>query len=74
MHSHVQRGNKKKGFFIKDLILGVLYILIAIGLFLTDKVSLGYMSPNFEGVLKYFATGILIIFGLTQIYRGYKKN
>lgn len=58
---------------MKDIILGVLYILIAIALFLTDKVSLGYMSPAFEGMLKYFATGVLIIFGFTQVYSGYKK-
>ncbi|HFU77916.1 MAG TPA: hypothetical protein ENK68_05375 [Epsilonproteobacteria bacterium] len=58
---------------MRDIILGIVYIFIAIGLFVSDKVSLGHMSPYFDGVQKYFITGILIIFGLTQIYYGYEK-
>jgi len=58
---------------MKDIILGLIYIFIAIVLFLTDKVSLGYMSPYFDGMQKYFLTGLIIIFGLAQIYYGYKK-
>ena len=57
---------------MKYLILGVIYILIAIGLFLVDKVSFGYMTPIVEGVQKFLVTGLIIIYGLMQIYYGYK--
>jgi hypothetical protein len=59
---------------MKDIFLGIIYILIATWLLLINKVSLGYMSPNFEGIPKYLFIGILILFGLLQIKSGYKKN
>jgi hypothetical protein len=59
---------------MKDILLGMVYVLVAIWLFIVDKVSLGHMSPVLEGVPKYFFTGILIIVGLVQIYHGYKTK
>ena len=59
---------------MKDILLGAVYIIIAIWLFVVDKVSLGYMSPTFEGMQKNFITGLLVLFGFIQIFYGYKKN
>ena len=58
---------------MRDILLGMVYILVAIWLLVTNKVSLGYMSPFLEGIPKYIFAGILILFGFMQINYGYKN-
>ena len=58
---------------MKDIVLGIVYILVAIWLLVINKVSLGHMSPILEGIPKYIFVGILILFGFMQINHGYKN-
>jgi len=59
---------------MKDILLGIITLALAGGMLAYDKVSLGYMSPNFEGFQKYLLVGLLIAAGFFQIYHGYKKR
>jgi len=57
-----------------NVMLGFIYILLAIWLLFMDKVSLGYMAPDLEGIPKIIFVLILISYGGFQIYNANKIN
>jgi hypothetical protein len=56
---------------IKDIGMGLIYLLIAALMFFPEKFGLELAVDN---LIRYMFGGICILYGVWRVYRGYRKD